>query len=154
MSESFDLLEPINVVAGTIGDPGQRIFFIQAHDATTLVTLKLEKAQIQAVASAMAEVLDQLGDESTPKRPTEMIEPVIAAWTIAGLGIAIDAEHQRMVIIAEELTDDFDDEQPDSDAAQAQFHLSYAAARGFVAHALALIDFGRDFGRQNGHRPH
>lgn len=149
MSESFDLLDPTNVVAGTIGAPGERIFFIQAHDASDLVTLKLEKGQVQALASGIAEVLDDLGDETAPVRPTEMIEPVMAAWTVGGLGIGIDQEADRVVVLAEELVDEEDDE-----PARAHFHLGYGQARGFVAHALSLIDLGRDFGRQNGHHPH
>lgn len=149
MSESFDLLDPTNVVAGTVGGPGERIFFLQAHDASQLVTLKLEKGQVQALASGIAEVLDDVGDESDPIRPTEMVEPVMAAWTIAGLGIGVDPDAQRVVIIAEELVDD-----EDGESASAHLHLGHGEARGFVAHALALIDFGRDFGRQNGHRPH
>jgi len=160
VSESFELLDPTNVVAGTVGEPGDRIFFLQAQDLTTLVTLKLEKGQIQALASGISSVLEDTDDSSDPIRPTDMVEPVMAAWTVAGLGLGIDPEGGRVVIVAEELVDDLnsddDGNQGDdgNEGATARFHMSYGAARGFAAYALSLIDYGRDFGRQNGHRPH
>ncbi len=158
MSESFELLDPTNVVAGTVGEPGDRIFFLQAQDLTTLVTLKLEKGQIHALASGISSVLEDTDDSSDPIRPTDMVEPVMAAWTVSGLGLGIDPEGGRVVIVAEELVDDLDSDDADDDerneGATARFHMSYGAARGFAAYALSLIDYGRDFGRQNGHRPH
>ena len=52
MNESFDLLDPTNFVAGTVGDPGERIFFIQGADATDLVSLKLEKVRFRGWPAA------------------------------------------------------------------------------------------------------
>ena len=57
-----------------------------------------------------------------------------------------------MTINTNSLLDDDDD--PEAEGAEARFHLTYEQARGFVGHALFLVEYGRDFGRQNGHRPH
>ncbi|MFT7648081.1 MAG: putative repeat protein (TIGR03847 family) [Candidatus Poriferisodalaceae bacterium] len=156
MSESFDLTGPDNFVAGTIGEPGERIFFLQARQGPEIVTLKLEKGQIQAIASSLADIIetfefddDELVDgklESVP--PTEMHEPVMAAWTVGDLGLGIDEAGHRVVVMAEELPDDDDSES----GAAARFHLTAGQAQGFVDHALFLLEYGRDFGRQNGHR--
>ena len=149
MSESFDLLGPTNFVAGTVGEPGSRIFFLQANDETTLVSLKAEKGQVQALASGMAEVLDaDEGEHGDQVRPTDLIEPVLAAWTVGSLGIGVDEANQRVVVLATELDEE------DDDPATARFHLTYAQARGFINQALFLVEYGRDFGRQNGHRKH
>ncbi|MDG2263363.1 MAG: DUF3090 family protein [Actinomycetota bacterium] len=149
MSESFDLLDPTNFVAGTVGEPGDRIFFIQGADTTDLVSLKLEKGQVQGLASGMAELLDRLDVDKTASPPSTLIEPVMAAWTVGGLGIGLDEEGQRVVVVADEIIEN--DEQ---EAATARFHLTYSQARGFIEHSLFLVEYGRDFGRQNGHRPH
>ena len=148
MSESFNMLEVSNLVTGTVGEPGQRIFF-QARDTHNLVSLKLEKGQAHALASGILEILDDRGDTSDPIRPEDLVEPVMAAWTVASLGIGIEGDADRVHVIVEELTDDEDDE-----PATARFGLTFAQARGFAGHALLLIEHGRDFGRQNGHRPH
>ncbi|MCB0992587.1 MAG: DUF3090 family protein [Acidimicrobiales bacterium] len=149
MSESFNMLEVSNLVTGTVGEPGQRIFFLQARDTHNLVSLKLEKGQAHALASGILEILDDRGDTSDPIRPEDLVEPVMAAWTVASLGIGIEEDADRVHVIVEELTDDEDDE-----PATARFGLTFAQARGFAGHALLLIEHGRDFGRQNGHRPH
>lgn len=135
-----------NFVAGTVGEPGERIFYLQAQDDRTLVSLKLEKGQVQALASGMADVLADL-DEHEPLRPSEMSEPVVEAWTVAMLGIGIDEDNDRLVVLANEVQED------ESEANTARFHLTFPQARGFVEHALFLVEYGRDFGRQNGHRP-
>ncbi len=154
MSESFDLLDPTNFVAGTVGPAGERIFFLQGSSATELVSLKLEKGQVQGLASGMAELLDKLDAPEDSIPPTELVEPVMAAWTVGRLGIGVDEEGERVVVVANELVDDEEDGEGNVEEAEARFHLSYERARGFVAQALFLVEYGRDFGRQNGHRPH
>lgn len=149
MSESFDLTEPDNFVAGTVGEPGERIFYLQGRQGGELVTLKAEKGQIQALASYLAEVLETHHEGVAPIAPTNMEEPPMAAWTVGGLGIGLDESGGKVVVMAEELVDD-EDETP----ADARFHLRPEQAKGYIDHALFLIEYGRDFGRQNGHRPH
>lgn len=149
MSESFNLFEASNLVAGTVGEPGQRIFFVQARDSHTMLSLKLEKGQVHALASGILELLDDRGDQSEAVRPQEMVEPVMAAWTVASLGLGIEEDADRLHVIAEELVDD-DDAEPSI----ARIGLSFGQARGFAGQALLLVEHGRDFGRQNGHRPH
>ena len=39
MSDNFELLTPDNFVAGTVGEPGDRIFFLQARDGADVVTI-------------------------------------------------------------------------------------------------------------------
>lgn len=110
MSESFNMLEVSNLVTGTVGEPGQRIFFLQARDTHNLVSLKLEKGQAHALASGILEILDDRGDTSDPIRPEDLVEPLMAAWTVASLGIGIEEDADRAHVIVEELTDDEDDE--------------------------------------------
>ncbi|MCP3936809.1 MAG: DUF3090 family protein [Actinomycetia bacterium] len=148
MSESFELLNTTNVVAGTVGAPGERIFFLQARDETTLVSVKLEKGQVQALASGILELLEQIGDESDPLKPADLVEPVMAIWTVGSLGVGIDEEAGRFVILAEELVEG------EEEASTCRFHTRFAQARGFATHALLLAEYGRDFGRRNGHRRH
>ncbi len=54
MGTSFDLPEPDRFTAGTVGPPGQRVFFLQASAEGHVVTLRLEKAQVAALAVYLA----------------------------------------------------------------------------------------------------
>ncbi|MCI3949131.1 MAG: hypothetical protein K0R11_1065, partial [Acidimicrobiales bacterium] len=60
MGTSFDLPEPDRFTAGTVGPPGQRVFFLQADGGGQVVTLRLEKAQVAALAEYLAAVLADL----------------------------------------------------------------------------------------------
>ena len=50
MSQSFDFDAPDHFTAGAVGQPGQRVFYLQARQARELVSLKSEKEQVRALA--------------------------------------------------------------------------------------------------------
>jgi len=74
---SFD--EPERFVAGTVGQPGARAFFLQARDGRRIVSVGLEKAQVAVLAERMAALLDELGrhglDISAGEEPEGPEEP-------------------------------------------------------------------------------
>jgi len=167
MSDDFDLRNPDTFVAGTVGPPGQRIFFLQATEAGHVVSLKLEKGQVWALANLLSELLGGESYEGPAAAFGELVEPVTAAWTVGRLATGMDTEGKVIVVVADEIDDDDDDDpEADTDAAgetspedgertggRARIHLDYATALGFAQQALLLVEEGRDFGMRNGHRP-
>jgi len=147
MSESFEIVGPRSFGAGTVGPAGQRVFFVQALTEQGPVSLKLEKGQVQALATAVDQLIERVQPDAAGTSPEELVEPVDPAWTVAALGVGWDEANDRVVVVAQELVED-EGEEP----AEARFHLSAAQARGFVEHAVFLIEYGREFGRQNGHK--
>ena len=62
---------PERFVAGTVGEPGSRTFFLQAREGTRIVSVSLEKQQVSALAERIDELLDELmsatdGETVTP----------------------------------------------------------------------------------------
>ncbi|MDQ6934944.1 MAG: DUF3090 family protein [Actinomycetota bacterium] len=55
---SFD--PPERFVAGTVGEPGGRTFFLQARVGNQLTSVALEKQQVQILAERIEELLDEL----------------------------------------------------------------------------------------------
>jgi uncharacterized repeat protein (TIGR03847 family) len=55
---SFD--PPERFVAGTVGEPGARTFFLQARDGRRLVSVALEKQQVALLAERVDELLDEV----------------------------------------------------------------------------------------------
>ena len=51
---------PERFVAGTIGEPGDRTFFLQARDGVRVVSVALEKVQVSVLAERLGELLDEL----------------------------------------------------------------------------------------------
>ena len=165
MSDDFDLRNPDTFVAGTVGPPGQRIFFLQASEAGHVVSLKLEKGQVWALANLLSELLEGESYEGPAADAGQLVEPVTAAWTVGRLATGMDTDGKVIVVIADEIDDD-DDAETDAASAgempapddeptggRARFHLDYALALAFAQQAMLLVEDGRDFGMRNGHRP-
>jgi uncharacterized repeat protein (TIGR03847 family) len=105
MSRSFELPNVEWATVGTVGPPGQRIFYLQARQTDQLVTLKLEKQQVAAMAQFLGEILSDLPVPNPLPDDDAMAlaEPVRAEWAVGGLQLAYDSDADRIVIVAEEI---------------------------------------------------
>ncbi|MFQ3329657.1 MAG: hypothetical protein ACI85J_001397, partial [Candidatus Poriferisodalaceae bacterium] len=109
---------------------------------------KVEKGQVQSLASYLADVLDDQSEKPAASSISNMVEPPNAIWTVGALAIAVEENTKALVVIIQELVDNEQDK-----PAETHIHLTPSQAKAFIDHALFLIEFGRDFGRQNGHKP-
>jgi len=110
MSSSFEIAEVDHLTTGAVGPPGQRVFYLQAGHGTQVVSLRLEKAQVAALVAYLA---GMLADMPPPGEITttgmDLIEPVVAEWVVASLGVSYDEDADRVVILAEELVEEGDE---------------------------------------------
>ena len=81
MSESFELPAPDYFTTGAVGAPGQRVFYLQGRQARAVVTLKVEKEQIAALADYVAGLLAKLPGAGTVEHG-----PAAARADRAGVG--------------------------------------------------------------------
>lgn len=155
MSESFELRNTDSFTAAAIGPPGQRIFFLQGVDGDQVVTLKLEKVQVGALATALKQLLDKHNLVEPLVTLMPLREPVLAEWTVAELGAGLDPDTGTIVVVAREQVNigDSDAAPNGQEQATALFHLRPELVGTFCEHALRLVDDGRDFAKRNGHRP-
>ncbi len=175
MSDSFELPAPQRVTLGTVGIPGQRTFYLQARQDDRLITLKLEKQQVAALAELLVELLADLpaiGDGPADD-PLDLEEPVLAAWVVGGMQLAYDSSADRVVLMAEEaavVDPDRIETADDPEATGAIGRLSFtrdqaaALARGGEALVTSgrpacplcgnpMDSEGHSCPRTNGHRP-
>ncbi|MGH9084174.1 MAG: DUF3090 family protein [Acidimicrobiales bacterium] len=148
MSTSFDLPSPDVFTAGTVGPPGQRVFYLQVREDALTITLRCEKQQVAALAEYFDGLLDDL--EPAPyglaSPDLDLAEPIHELWTVGGIGVAYDEPNDRVVVVFEELneTDDDDEESEDSDATAAvKVQLSRAQVSAFVRHSREVVAAGR-----------
>lgn len=140
MSASFELDAPDHFTAGAVGPVGERVFYLQGREGRTLVTLKVEKEQVRALAEYLASLLAKRpprGEKAPGDLP--LIEPVAAEWPVASLGVGYDEPRDRIVIVANELKE----EESEDEAATARFAVTRAQAAAFVERARALMKAGR-----------
>lgn len=139
MSASFDFPELDGFVAGAVGPPGQRVFYLQAVNGSRVVSLQLEKQQVALLADYLAQLLDMEdlveGDEP---RHLELAEPAVAEWTVGSLMVAVNQASGKVVVIAEELTPD-----EESTGADARFGLTRRMLERFVDQARTVVQAGR-----------
>lgn len=106
MSESFEISEVNHLTAGAIGPPGQRVFYLQARHGAQVVTLRLEKAQVAALVAYLARMLSDMPPPGELPAAMDLIEPVVAEWVVASLGVSYDEDVDRVIILAEELVEE------------------------------------------------
>ncbi len=146
MSEraSFEVADPMVFTTGTVGPPGQRVFYLQAQGDGIVVTLKAEKQQVGALADYLAGLLADLPTVEHDAVPTllDLVEPVVPEWVVGTLGVAWDDTNDRMVLVAEELLSE-EEQEGAADAAHARFLLTRAQVAAFVDRARELVAGGR-----------
>src|SRR3954451_23770001 len=76
--EVFDYDPPDRFVAGTVGEPGSRTFFLQARGGNRVTSVALEKAQVSVLAERVDELLDEVLRVSGGKAPVPAVAPVDA----------------------------------------------------------------------------
>src|SRR5688500_12889188 len=106
MSSSFEIPEVDHLTAGAVGPPGQRIFYLQARHGEQVVSLRLEKTQVAALVAYLAGMLADMPPPGAIPAGEDLIEPVVAEWVVASLGVTYDEEADRVVILAEELVEE------------------------------------------------
>jgi uncharacterized repeat protein (TIGR03847 family) len=110
---------PDRFITGTIGEPGQRVFYLQARDGVRTVSVSLEKVQVAALAERLRALLDELerrelidatgaGEDAEP-----LDEPLNEAFRAGTLSIGWDAQTRMIVIEARDGAFDEQDEEPD-----------------------------------------
>jgi uncharacterized repeat protein (TIGR03847 family) len=139
MSESYDLPEVDHLTVGTVGPPGERVFFLQARQGHQLVTLKLEKTQLAALIRYLGTLLSDLQPPGPLPAEMDLLEPVEAEWVVGTLGVSYDEDTDHVVMLAEELVD----EEEGEDGAIARFTANRAQVAALVLHGAEVVEAGR-----------
>jgi uncharacterized repeat protein (TIGR03847 family) len=138
-SRSFELDAPEHFTAGAVGPAGERVFYLQARESSTIVTLRTEKEQVRALAEYLGRLLART-TTARDDRPSDLdlIEPLDAAWAVASIGLGYDEASDRIVVEVSEFVEEEGDE-----PATARFRITTGQAAAFVDRATQLMKAGR-----------
>ena len=155
---------PDRFVAGTIGEPGDRTFFLQAREGGRVVSVVLEKVQVAVLAERLGALLDELdvrGIAASDDAPAasapdgEMDDapldvPLNEAFRAGSLTLGWDGGAERVLVEARaqdedgEAIDPDDDDEDDEDGPDLlRVRMTASAARSFVARAANVVAAGR-----------
>lgn len=147
MGRSFELDDVDRFCVGTVGPRGERVFYIQAGAGSEVVSLRLEKQQVVALADYLANVLDDLPETTEEAASTtDLVEPIVAEWVVGNIGVAYAESDDRIVLWADELTPDddaLDHPSAEDDQGTARFRIRRSLIAAFIHQARALAAAGR-----------
>ncbi|HEY6423026.1 MAG TPA: DUF3090 domain-containing protein [Pseudonocardiaceae bacterium] len=149
---------PDRFVAGTVGEPGDRMFYLQAVDDAKVVSVLLEKEQVAVLADRLAALLDEVARRLGADDPTGSEEPRVDAeplrtpveqeFRVGTMGLGWDSESQAIVVellaVTEQEVDEsvvLDDTEEGPDAVRV--FLSLPQARAFTVRAERVLSAGR-----------
>ena len=98
---------PDRFVAGTVGQPGDRTFYLQAVHDERVVSVILEKQQVAVLAERIAALLLEINRRfGTPVPPettevedlSPLITPVDAEFRVGTMGLGWDSEAETVVV--------------------------------------------------------
>lgn len=158
---------PERFVAGTVGEPGGRTFFLQARDGVRVTSVALEKVQVAVLAERLGTLLSDLdrrgaelgmsSDAPTGAMPEladhdagPLDEPLVEAFRAGSLTLGWDGGAGRILVEAraqdvdgEPVDPDEDDDDDDDGPDLLRVRITAAAARSFVARAARVVASGR-----------
>lgn len=149
---------PDRFVAGTVGEPGERTFYLQAVEDSRTVSVQLEKQQVivltERLVSLLEEIRRQFGVDVPAEAPTDLVDtdplavPVEEEFRAGTMGLGWDAESKAVVVellaVTEEDIDEsivLDDTEEGPDALRV--FLTPGAARAFAERAERVVNAGR-----------
>jgi uncharacterized repeat protein (TIGR03847 family) len=110
-------LDPVDkLTTGTVGEPGQRTFFIQAMQGERVITILVEKEQVELLGTSILEILASVGRETGEGPQEEALElevPLEPLWRAGRLSIGYAEDRDLMLLELEELVETPDEEEAD-----------------------------------------
>ena len=146
---------PTRFVAGTVGTPGDRSFYLQAVEGTRIVSVALEKQQVVVLSDRLEQLLDEVVARTGTAQPagpgdTAALElPVDEEFRVSAMGLAWDGESGLVIIEAQAPVDSseeaeqtlLEDVEEGPDALRVL--IEPTEARAFIERSRALVSAGR-----------
>jgi uncharacterized repeat protein (TIGR03847 family) len=99
-------LDPVDrLTAGAVGPPGQRVFYVQGRQGTSLVTLTVEKQQLELLSAWVVDMLYRVGKETgegPPDEEMDLEEPIESRWRAGRLSLGYEEDRDMMFLEVEE----------------------------------------------------
>jgi uncharacterized repeat protein (TIGR03847 family) len=143
---TYDLEAVQRITAGAVGQPGNRVFYVQARRGNRMISLLAEKEQVRALAEAITQLLDDLAEKNPGLSTTDDIlvtnmsleEPLEPEFRIGQMGLGYDNERDMVVLVIQGMT-----EETSEDTATARFSATRMQMRALSVHAAHVVAAGR-----------
>jgi uncharacterized repeat protein (TIGR03847 family) len=114
-SSHFELRPVEYITVGAVGDPGHRVFYLQAGGGGRQVTLRVEKEQVLMLAMSIEQFLNDLqqrfpgleeADAAYEEAEMRLQHPLESAFHIGNMGLGYDEKEDRLLFVLREAVED------------------------------------------------
>ena len=137
---------PERFIAGTVGEPGERAFYIQVRTSSRLFSVAVEKAQVQAITARLDVMISEIRKsnpliniEKFPLDDAPLESPVDAEFQVGAMSLAWDEESALISIELYELEED----EEDSEGEVVEINISIGMAAAFSSRSKTVVNAGR-----------
>ena len=145
---TYDLDPVTRITTNTVGEPGKRVFYIQARRDREIVSLICEKEQVRALAQAIDQLLEDLSEKNPLLSSTDdmlvlasdmsLDEPLESRFRVSQMGIGYDADRDMVIVVMQGTAEEEGEETP-----TARFAATRQQMRALSEHAAQLVAQGR-----------
>lgn len=148
MPEHIEMNPTSHLTIGTIGEPGNRTFYLQGGYSNDYISLTIEKMQANALADSFESLLEELGkkhpelfEKTYSDYTTDMrlVEPVTSLFRVGNLGLGYNEEEHKIVLVAYELVP----EDEEDTASVVSYWASLQQILSLIDQARAMVRGGR-----------
>ncbi|NBO08280.1 MAG: DUF3090 family protein [Actinobacteria bacterium] len=138
--------KPESFMAGAIGLPGERTFYLQVKDGRRSFSVSLEKEQVSLLA---ARILEMIAGRTSPQAragSSALDLPLVEEFRVGVLGLAFNNEEQLVIVEAQAITESSETliEEDDEDGPDLlRVQLTIDAAFEFATGSQAVVSAGR-----------
>jgi len=158
MTARILLFDPVErFVAGTVGQPGERTFFIQARQGARLISVSLEKTQVQVLGERLTYMVREIKQSdptiaiaALPRDEAPLETPIEEEFRVGVIGLAFDSARELIQVDLQAVSDgdqedsefiDVDDLSGDQDILRVM--ITPAMANQFSKRAATVVGAGR-----------
>jgi uncharacterized repeat protein (TIGR03847 family) len=142
----FEFTKPDRFVTGTVGQPGERAFYLQVRSSSRLLSVAVEKAQVQAISARMEIMVSEVRKANplitVEKRPIDdapLESPIDSEFQIGAMSLSWNDESKLICVELFELEDD----EEDSEGEVLEINITLGMATAFTSRSKAVVNAGR-----------
>jgi uncharacterized repeat protein (TIGR03847 family) len=115
----MDLEQVDRITADAVGEPGSRTFYLQMRSGGEVVSVLLEKQQLQLLASSIEELLGQLerATDAAAGADAGLEEPLEPLWRVGRLSLGYHEDLDLVLLEVEELVPEDEESEEETDVA-------------------------------------
>ena len=148
-NHEIDIKPVLHITTDAIGEPGKRVFYIQAKSENETITILVEKIQIQTLAIGVEQFLTELHERfpDLEQAESDFVEeemrinpPVDPLFRAGELGLAYEQEEDNLILVARE---NLSEDVPLEEARMLRFWCNRTQLRRMCRWGMEVVGKGR-----------